>query len=132
MGGAGMNGTRSLSVSVDVNRRGRDELEEKEGETIVDLGRRATSDVGGVKEKEKAPPMPTDSPTIKTAGSSKGYSSDTAMVRKDPTKKQTPAPVDPVIQYADISSTSTSTPSRIYAWGSTATTTATQGCLCCT
>jgi hypothetical protein len=69
MGTAGKNGTRR-SASVDVNGRGRDEPEEKEGEMIVDLGRRrATSDVGGVKEKEKAPPMPTDRPAIQTAAS---------------------------------------------------------------
>jgi hypothetical protein len=107
MSGAGRKGRRR-SASVDVNRRGQDEPEEKEGETIVDLGRRATSDVGGVKEKEKAPSMPMDPPTIKKAAS-KGYSSDTAMVRNDSTKRQVPAPV---VQHAYISSTSTSAPSR--------------------
>ena len=111
------------SASVDVASRSRAELEEKgggkEGETIVDLGRRrrTTSDVGGVKEKEKVPPMPTDSPVRKTAPSSlsKGYFSDTGaanVVRNDSTKKaqttQAPAPVDPVAQNPK----STSTPSK--------------------
>jgi hypothetical protein len=117
MGDAG----KRRSASVDVSRKSRaDPEDEKEGESmIVDLGsrRRTRSDVGSAKEKVKdtVPPMPTDSPMIRTASSSKGYFGDTAMVRSDSTRKAhtqaPPASVDPVAQHP-ISSTSTSTPSR--------------------
>ena len=76
-----------------------------------------TSNVGGVKEKErekeKGQSMLMDPPTIKTStASSKEYSGDTAMVQNDSTKKQVPAPVNPVVQQPHIFSISISTPSR--------------------